>query len=205
MKKLFYATKNKFKIQNMKDRLKNLEIELITPYDIQISIDVNEDGNTVIENAILKANAYYKGRLDSPAIGKLKSSAKIKVFYKYGGAYTEYFTAGNSLTNKNKSGRPQMYFGWTTDTGALAPDTRFQTTQNQAPSHLPNIVINKTQVSNGATYSSNINIECQTEPFEANASTRLTWYVSSNIEAGWKGGNGNFWLYLDDIRVSIAQ
>lgn len=153
----------------------------------------------------MTANAYYKGRLDSPAIGKLKSNAKIKVFYKYGGAYTEYFTAGNSLTNKNKSGRPQMYFGWTTDTGALAPDTRFQTTQYQAPSHLPNIVINKTEVSNGATYSSNINIECQTEPFEANASTRLTWYVSSNIEAGWKGGNGNFWLYLDDIKVSIVK
>ena len=153
----------------------------------------------------LTANAYYKGRLDSPAIGKLKSNAKIKVFYKYGGAYTEYFTAENSYTNKNKSGRPQMYFGWTTDTGALAPDKRFETTQYQAPKHLPNIVINKTEVSNGATYSSNINIECQTEPFEANASTRLTWYVSSNIEAGWKGGNGNFWLYLDDIRVSIAK
>lgn len=60
MKKLFYATKNKYKIQNMKDRLKGVEIELITPYDTDIEIDINENGNTVIENAILKAKAYYE-------------------------------------------------------------------------------------------------------------------------------------------------
>ena len=60
MKKLFYATKNKYKIQNMKDRLKNLEIELITPYDVNINIDIEENGKTVIENAILKARAYYE-------------------------------------------------------------------------------------------------------------------------------------------------
>ena len=60
MKKLFYATKNKFKIQNMKDRLKGFEIELVTPYDIEFEIDVNESGNTVIDNAVLKVKAYYE-------------------------------------------------------------------------------------------------------------------------------------------------
>lgn len=60
MKKLFYATKNKYKIQNMKDRLKDFEIELITPYDINIEIEVEENGNTVVENAILKAKAYFE-------------------------------------------------------------------------------------------------------------------------------------------------
>ena len=38
MKKLFYATKNKYKIQNMKDRLKDFEVKLLTPYDIDIEI-----------------------------------------------------------------------------------------------------------------------------------------------------------------------
>ena len=85
MKKLFYATKNKFKIQNMKDRLKNLEIELITPYDIQISIDVNEDGNTVIENAILKANAYYK-KVKIPTIAG-DSSLFVKKFVSQPGLF----------------------------------------------------------------------------------------------------------------------
>lgn len=60
VKKLFYATKNKYKIQNMKDRLKGFEIELITPYDANIEIEIDENGNTVTENAILKAKAYYE-------------------------------------------------------------------------------------------------------------------------------------------------
>ena len=60
MKKLFYATSNKYKIQTMKNRLKGLSIELVTPKDININIEVEENGNTVIENAILKANAYYE-------------------------------------------------------------------------------------------------------------------------------------------------
>lgn len=60
MKKLFYATKNKHKIQNMKDRLKELEIGLVTPYYVDMDIDVEESRNTVIENAILKAKAYYE-------------------------------------------------------------------------------------------------------------------------------------------------
>lgn len=60
MKKLFYATKNKYKIQTMKDRLAGLNIELITPYDINISvIDVDENASSVEENAVLKAKAYY--------------------------------------------------------------------------------------------------------------------------------------------------
>lgn len=44
----------------MKDRLNGLEIELITPYDIESNIEINENGNTVIENVILKVNAYYE-------------------------------------------------------------------------------------------------------------------------------------------------
>ena len=67
MKKLFYATKNKYKIQGMRDRLKELEIELITPYDINIDIDVEENGATVLENALLKAKAYYE-KVNIPTI-----------------------------------------------------------------------------------------------------------------------------------------
>lgn len=58
-RKLFYATKNKFKIEQMEDRIKNLEIDLITPYDIELNIDVNETGKTVLDNALIKAKAYY--------------------------------------------------------------------------------------------------------------------------------------------------
>ena len=57
--KLFYATKNKFKIEQMEDRIKGLGINLITPYDIDINIEVKEIGKTVLDNALIKAKTYY--------------------------------------------------------------------------------------------------------------------------------------------------
>lgn len=60
MIKLFYATKNKSKIYNMQVRLKNSEILLITPYDLNIDLDVEEDGINETENALKKARAYYE-------------------------------------------------------------------------------------------------------------------------------------------------
>lgn len=59
MKKLFYATGNKYKIQSMRARLEGLDIELIVPKDLNLHIDVEECGKTVVENAVLKAKAYY--------------------------------------------------------------------------------------------------------------------------------------------------
>lgn len=140
-------------------------------------------------------HAYYKGRLDSAPLGKIKSSAKIKVEFNYGGNFQEYFTSGGT------SGIPQMYFGWTTDTGALVADQRLQTSME--PKYLSNTVIGKTGVSTGATYTSNINRSASVQ-FDATPSTRLTWYVSSSVKAGFWGGNGNYWLYIDNIRVTIV-
>ena len=57
--KLLYATKNTSKIYNMKNRLKDLAIDLLTPYDLDINIAINENGQTAKENAIKKAEAYF--------------------------------------------------------------------------------------------------------------------------------------------------
>ena len=59
MKEIFFATTNKDKIMKMKNRLKNLDIKIITPYDNNINIKIEENGKTVIENAKLKAKAYF--------------------------------------------------------------------------------------------------------------------------------------------------
>ena len=59
MKKLLYATSNKYKIEAMKKRLKDSDIEIISPKDLNINVNVIEDGKTVIENAIIKAKFYY--------------------------------------------------------------------------------------------------------------------------------------------------
>lgn len=57
--KLLYATNNNSKVYNMKRRLGNIPIEIITPKEIGIKVNVIEDGTTAVENAIKKAEAYY--------------------------------------------------------------------------------------------------------------------------------------------------
>ena len=59
MIEVFFATKNKDKIIKMRNRLKGLNIKVITPYDINVNIDIEENGSSVIENATLKARAYF--------------------------------------------------------------------------------------------------------------------------------------------------
>ena len=60
MKKLLYATGNKYKIESMKKRLEGMDIEIISPNELNINIKVNENGKTVTENAMIKAQACYK-------------------------------------------------------------------------------------------------------------------------------------------------
>ena len=129
MKKLFYATKNKFKIQSMNNRLNELDIEIITPYDLNIDIDIEEDGNTVTENATKKAQAYTK-LVDMPIIagdsalyiekfkvqpglhvrrinGKYLNDDELERYYstelkKIGGESIAYYITGLALINKDK-------------------------------------------------------------------------------------------------------
>lgn len=57
---LVQGTSSRLKYDLMKDRLKDLDIELIRPVDLNINIDIEEDGDTVEENSIKKAKAYYE-------------------------------------------------------------------------------------------------------------------------------------------------
>lgn len=57
---LFYATDNKNKLHNMYYRLKDFPIRILSPKDLGIHLDIEENGNTVVENALIKANEYYK-------------------------------------------------------------------------------------------------------------------------------------------------
>ena len=62
--KLLYGTENLAKLSAMKNRLEQLDIELIGLNDLRaegkIVPKVIEDGNSPLENARLKAMAYYK-------------------------------------------------------------------------------------------------------------------------------------------------
>lgn len=68
MKKLLFATGNQSKINRFKDKLSENDIELLSLKDIHISLDVNENGKTAIENALIKARAYYN-EIHMPVMG----------------------------------------------------------------------------------------------------------------------------------------
>lgn len=55
MQKLLIATNNKGKVREFQALLKNLNVQLITPADIHLTLDVVEDGKTYQENAGKKA------------------------------------------------------------------------------------------------------------------------------------------------------
>jgi XTP/dITP diphosphohydrolase len=60
MNKLLIATNNKGKVKELQDLLKDKGIELITPSQIHLELEVPEDGNTYAENATKKAIAFAK-------------------------------------------------------------------------------------------------------------------------------------------------
>jgi XTP/dITP diphosphohydrolase len=55
---LLIATNNKGKVKELQDLLKAMGIELITPAQINLDLDVIEDGSTYAENASKKAIAF---------------------------------------------------------------------------------------------------------------------------------------------------
>jgi len=57
--KVLFATTNQSKVERFKDQLEKRNIELITLKDIGIKLDINENGKNAIENAYIKAKAYY--------------------------------------------------------------------------------------------------------------------------------------------------
>ena len=58
--RLLIATNNTGKIKEIKAILQNLNLELILPADIELELDVEEDGQTYAENASKKALAFSR-------------------------------------------------------------------------------------------------------------------------------------------------
>jgi XTP/dITP diphosphohydrolase len=59
--KLLYGTANSAKLKGMKEMLQSLDMEIIGLNDINLKVDsIDESGNNPLENARIKALAYYK-------------------------------------------------------------------------------------------------------------------------------------------------
>ena len=57
--KILFATTNEAKVKKYKDKLEKRGIELITLKDLDINLNIDENGKNAIENAYIKAKAYY--------------------------------------------------------------------------------------------------------------------------------------------------
>lgn len=60
MQKLLLASNNSGKLIELKSLLKDLTIDLVTPFDLDIAVKVNEDGSTYQENAEKKSIQYAR-------------------------------------------------------------------------------------------------------------------------------------------------
>ena len=58
--KLLIATNNQGKLKEIRAILGDLELELISPADLGLELDVEEDGQTYAENATKKAIAFFQ-------------------------------------------------------------------------------------------------------------------------------------------------
>jgi XTP/dITP diphosphohydrolase len=58
MKKLLLATQNQGKIRELKNLLGGIGVELLTPQELNLDLDLEESGSTYQENAAKKACAY---------------------------------------------------------------------------------------------------------------------------------------------------
>ena len=58
--KLLFATKNPAKVKRYATKLQDKGIEVLTLKDIKLNLDIQETGKNAIENAYLKAKAYYE-------------------------------------------------------------------------------------------------------------------------------------------------
>lgn len=68
MKQIIFATSNQSKSKRFSKGLKELGIEVLSLKDIDVKLDVEEDGSTAIENALIKARECYK-KIKKPSMG----------------------------------------------------------------------------------------------------------------------------------------
>ena len=163
---------------------------------------------------VIGVSAYYKGRLYTPFLSNIKDgvSVKISVSFRYGGANKEMDIFWSPAPNEE----PRVFFGINTEDVVTNPDviegglvegaaglyagTGFASWMDTSMN--PRLMNGETIPTSGGSYTTfngtkNFTID------NVDNGMRLGWIVTTdNTE---DSTNGNYWLYLDDIIVKIAQ
>lgn len=135
--------------------------------------------------------ASYKGRCDSKPLSVIKSgkSITLNVSYDYAADLYESIGSGGAAT---------FWAGTTTTTGAI-----------KGSESISNVVLGETALSTdgpcveGTWYGNTPNTQTYTVS-GCGSTTRLSWRVGTN-RSGSIAGRGYYWLYIDNVKVSIAK
>ena len=152
-----------------------------------------------------KASSYarYPGRIDSPPVSGIKSgkTVRVRVSFDYVGGQDSWMMD----SNKNKGGtygNPTFNYGYTTNSGQPNGGDNLEN-----PVEAEDIALETDKSWN--TPLSNWNTKTFLADF--NSAHRISWKVNVNRignVSSWSGifgANGNHYLYLDNIKVSIVN
>jgi XTP/dITP diphosphohydrolase len=98
--KLIVATTNEHKVAEFRQILNGTDIELLSLKDINLNVDVVEDGKTFKENAYIKAKTIYE-LCKMPTIAD-DSGLEIEALDNFPGIYSARFEQGLPYKEKNK-------------------------------------------------------------------------------------------------------
>lgn len=163
---------------------------------------------------VLLAGAYYKGRAYTPFLSNIKDGkdVKISVSFRYGSNRNERKPIFGSRPNKNAI----MYFGINTQETVNNPDqsegdlidsvtgmVAGSGFSSAAPTSLSPMVISNEKMStaNGSytSFEGTKNVTVN----NVDNGMRLAWIVTTDNTSS--NTNGNYWLYIDDIKVQISK
>lgn len=163
---------------------------------------------------VVGVSAYYKGRIYTPFLSNLKdgSAVNISVSFRYGGNINE----ANYFWSPAPKEKPIMYFGINTESNVTNPDA----TEGGLIEDITNLYGGIGYASWADTSMNPIAIRAENIPNSGGSYTSFAGTKNvtiSNVDNGMRLGwivttdntedstNGNYWLYLDDIKVQIAN
>lgn len=163
---------------------------------------------------VLLAGAYYKGRAYTPFLSNIKDGkdVRLSVSFRYGSDRSERDPLLGSRPDKS----PVMYFGINSQDYVTNPDVSEGDIIDQVtgliggsgyasniPTSLsPMVIKGETLPKTGGSYTSFAGTRTVTIDNVDNG-MRLAWIISTDNTAS--NTNANYWLYIDDIKVSIAK
>jgi hypothetical protein len=144
-----------------------------------------------------ETSADYPARADSAPLSGLKAGANVSVSWTFD--YSMDRQEGGLAISMPLLGQ-YVYLGSTTTQGAIESGPNFYTSKidGQDGSFPTNFYLNET----GGSYTT----MSYTHTYVLSGcgpTTRLTWLTTNEHKAGTT--NGTFWLYIDNVKVSIAK